>query len=323
MSKSYYVSKDLAELLNITEATIYKYIREGKVVPYNKDSWQIDGEYRFSEEEALKLVDAQEEKPGLSTKDIADQLGITSYTVTRHIKSGELPADMKKYKGLERYFVKEEDFKVYASRILRNKQEKLYDETLGFYLFQPLYEQDGTLAARVLQLDETIIQSISGEQLSEEEAKSLIPKKGMDSLFNGKKVRKPGFVTFSFPASDNIHSSFYSFMDYVMNEVGLQNIMVQQDPSGITFSVRSFDLSFPEEERHFTIDGMINKYMTQGSFLTREDSIYLNSEIEMIQAFIKASTKKKLKQEATKEGLSMNEFVGSILDRIYNEEKLR
>ncbi|WP_054637542.1 helix-turn-helix domain-containing protein [Thalassobacillus sp. C254] len=263
MDKSYYVSKDLAELLNITEATIYKYIREGKVIPYNKDSWQIDGEYRFSEEEALKLVDAQEEKPGLSTKDIADQLGITSYTVTRHIKSGELPAERKMYKGLERYFVKEEDFKVYASRILRNKQEKLYDETLGFYLFQPLYEQDGTLAARVLQLDELIIQSINGERLSLEEAKNLAPTKEKNSLFNGKKVRKPGYVAFTFPASDNVYSSTYYFMDYVMNEVGLQNALVQRNKSTISFSVRSFDLPIPAEDNPFTIEGIVNKYMTQ------------------------------------------------------------
>ncbi|SDJ10868.1 helix-turn-helix domain-containing protein [Alteribacillus bidgolensis] len=319
MEKSYYVSKDLAELLDVTEATIYKYIRDGKVVPYNKSTWTIDGEYRFSEEETLKLIDAQEEKPGLSTKDVADRLGITAYTVSRHIKNGVLPAKRKKYKGLERYFVSEEDFKTYALKVQSKKQEKLYDEELGFYLFQPLYNQHGDLAARVVNLEEPLIQSINGEYFSIEEAKELSYEGERKKLFEGKKVRKPGFVIFSFPTTDNIHSSFYIFMDYIMNQVGLHNVVVKQNSSTITFSVRSYDLTISKEteQLHIEIEEMINNYMIQGSFIQREKSIYLNSETDTIQAYIKTATKEKLKKEAIKVGVSMNEYVGNVLDRLY------
>ncbi|WP_157049980.1 hypothetical protein [Thalassobacillus sp. C254] len=51
--------------------------------------------------------------------------------------------------------------------------------------------------------------------------------------------------------------------------------------------------------------------------MLRENTVYLNSDTETIQAFVKAATKEKLKKEAAAKGLSMNEYVGNVLDRLY------
>ncbi|MFB5663686.1 helix-turn-helix domain-containing protein [Alteribacillus sp. HJP-4] len=321
MDKSYYVSKDLAKLLEVSEATIYKYIKDGKVIPYNKETWNIDGEYRFSEEEALKGLEAQEEKPGMTTKDIAEQLGITAYTVSRHIKSGKLPAEKIMYKGLERYFVTEEDFHTYASSIQETKQEKVYNKDLEFYLFEPLYNHQGELVARVLNAEEPVIQSKSGKELSVEEALPLQRSDEKINVMKGKIVRKPGYAVFSFPKSDNIFSSTYQFMHYLISHVHINNVIVKQEDSMITFMVRSFDVPFPEEES-IQIEEMM-KYLVKGTWIQRPNSFYIDSETEVVQANIHSDTKGKLKREAIAEGLSMNDYVGKLLNHLYEDKSNR
>ncbi|MED4797182.1 helix-turn-helix domain-containing protein, partial [Priestia megaterium] len=101
--------EDVMEMLAISsKKTIYTYIQQGKLNPINKDDWHIEGRYEFDIEDVVRL---QEElkKPGLTTKEVAQQLDISVTTVNKYIKQELLPAFQEEYRGINCYFVNEED----------------------------------------------------------------------------------------------------------------------------------------------------------------------------------------------------------------------
>ncbi|NGY69680.1 helix-turn-helix domain-containing protein [Bacillus megaterium] len=91
-----------------SKKTIYTYLQQGKLNPINKDGWHIEGHYEFDIEDVVRL---QEElkKPGLTTKEVAQQLDISVTTVNKYIKQELLPAFQEEYRGFNCYFVNEED----------------------------------------------------------------------------------------------------------------------------------------------------------------------------------------------------------------------
>ncbi|MDP1471856.1 helix-turn-helix domain-containing protein [Priestia megaterium] len=101
--------EDVMEMLAISsKKTIYTCIQQGKLNPINKDDWHIEGRYEFNIEDVVRL---QEElkKPGLTTKEVARQLDISVTTVNKYIKQELLPAFQEEYRGINCYFVNEED----------------------------------------------------------------------------------------------------------------------------------------------------------------------------------------------------------------------
>ena len=101
--------EDVMEMLSISlKKTIYTYIQQEKLNPINKDDWHIEGRYEFDIEDVVRL---QEElkKPGLTTKEVAQQLDISVTTVNKYIKQELLPAFQEEYRGINCYFVNKED----------------------------------------------------------------------------------------------------------------------------------------------------------------------------------------------------------------------
>src|SRR5437762_1120614 len=87
-------TKETAETLGVTEQTIYNYVKEGRITPWNKDTWKMDGTYLFHAEEVGR-IEGELKKPGLTTKEIVAYLErlnikISPSTVISKMKSGEL-----------------------------------------------------------------------------------------------------------------------------------------------------------------------------------------------------------------------------------------
>lgn len=48
-------TKEVAETLGVTEQTIYNYVKEGRITPWNKETWKMDGTYLFHAEEVERV----------------------------------------------------------------------------------------------------------------------------------------------------------------------------------------------------------------------------------------------------------------------------
>jgi DNA-binding transcriptional MerR regulator len=108
-----YPYKEVSETLGVTEQTVYNYVKEGKITPWNKETWKMDGTYLFHAEE-VERVEKELIKPGLTTKEIFTYLEgfnikVSPSTVVSKMKSGELPAVMKPYRNIDTFFVNKED----------------------------------------------------------------------------------------------------------------------------------------------------------------------------------------------------------------------
>ncbi|MEJ9306752.1 helix-turn-helix domain-containing protein [Priestia megaterium] len=91
-----------------SKKTIYTYIQQGKLNPINKDDWHIEGRYEFDIEDVVQLQEDLR-KPGLTTKEVAQQLDISVTTVNKYIKQELLPVFQAEYRGMNCYFVHVEE----------------------------------------------------------------------------------------------------------------------------------------------------------------------------------------------------------------------
>lgn len=92
-------TKEVADILGVTTATVLKYAKEGRLAPSKL----------FKEVDVLQLQ-KEIHKSGLTTGEAAEKLGVTLQTVKNFIKSGELSASKHLFRGREIYFISKDDF---------------------------------------------------------------------------------------------------------------------------------------------------------------------------------------------------------------------
>ncbi|MGF9741831.1 helix-turn-helix domain-containing protein [Priestia megaterium] len=91
-----------------SKETIYTHIQQRKLHPINKDDCHIEGRYEFDIEDIVRLHE-ELKKPGLTPKEVAQQLDISVTTVNKYIKQELLPAFQEEYRNINCYFMYEED----------------------------------------------------------------------------------------------------------------------------------------------------------------------------------------------------------------------
>ncbi|MDY0942784.1 helix-turn-helix domain-containing protein [Priestia megaterium] len=124
--------EDIIDMLSVSsKKTIFTYIQQGKLNPINKDDWHIEDVVRLQKE--LK-------KPGLMTKEVAQQLDIPVTTVNKYIKQELLPAFQEEYRGINCYFVHKEELEAFKrTHEVRRKPSKRHfyhaEKTLRYFSF--------------------------------------------------------------------------------------------------------------------------------------------------------------------------------------------
>ncbi|WP_449598946.1 helix-turn-helix domain-containing protein, partial [Niallia sp. Marseille-Q9988] len=124
--KKQITTKEAAELLGVAENTVLSYSRQGILTAVNEKSWQIDNTKYFYIDDVEEVKDKLK-KPGLSTGEVATQLGVSTVTVFNYIKDGKLTAEKEVYRGRELYFIKQTELerfqKNYKNVRSRNNKE--------------------------------------------------------------------------------------------------------------------------------------------------------------------------------------------------------
>ncbi|WP_377909480.1 hypothetical protein [Bacillus daqingensis] len=108
--------RELMQATRLHKATLYRYIKEGLITPYNFHTASEDKGYFFTEEEYQRVVTEFAKPPGYTIKDLALRLGMSRSDIMKHLQEGTLESSIYHYRGQELYIISEESLKYFLKK---------------------------------------------------------------------------------------------------------------------------------------------------------------------------------------------------------------
>ena len=320
-------TKEVAETLGVTEQTIYNYVKEGRITPWNKETWKMDGTYLFHTEE-VERVEKELKKPGLTTKEIVAYLEelnikVSPSTVINKMKSGELPAVMKPYRNIDTFFVKKEDLDASLHLFNRVKgKEKFYDKKTGYFLFQPFENKETCEFARIMEWDwiengkvlTNLEREISIEELNQQGFEPVIEVN--EEIVNNKK----GSVMLKFIKPKQVKSMTFDLIDQFYRIVGPTNMKLEVSDSEIVIEMKPVFLPLYMHEHRDEMD-LLKSSLVEGKMISRPNGVFLDSDLVSFVAYGSTQLKNQVKEYADTEGLTQEEFIIQSLKEAIQRRK--
>ncbi|WP_218351629.1 helix-turn-helix domain-containing protein [Bacillus sp. sid0103] len=320
-------TKEVAETLGVTVQTIYNYVKEGKITPWNKETWKMDGTYLFHAEEVEK-VEKELKKPGFTTKEIVAYLEgfnikVSPSTVISKMKSGELPAVMKPYRNIDTFFVKKEDLDVNLHLFNRVKgREKFFDKKTGYFLFQSFENKETGEFARIMEWDG----AGNGKALTNREREILIgelKQQGFepvialdDEVINNKK----GSVMLKLIKPKQVKSMTFDLIDQFYRIAGPTNMKLDVLDGEIKIEMKPVLLPYFKTEHRDEID-LLKNSLVEGKMISRPNGVVLDSDLVSFVAYGSTQLKDQVKEYSDIEGLTQEEFIIQSLKEAVQRRK--
>ncbi|MGE6897449.1 helix-turn-helix domain-containing protein [Priestia flexa] len=297
--------EDVMKMLSISsKKTIYTYIQQGKLQPINKDDWHIEGRYEFDIEDVIRL---QEElkKPGLTTKEVAQQLDISVTTVNKYIKQGLLPAFQEEYRGINCYFVHEEDLDEFrrTHEVGRKPSKRhFYDAEQNIALFQLFVKkrEEKEQFARIISVEDSIM-AITDQH--EEVTLEALLNRGFEAAYEiepKKAITKEGYATFAFKQTAYAKSQLYKLMDVFYQYLSPTNIRITPQEENEQFIIEIKPVLLMEASQELV--ELLDSVLVSGKVNKRSRGIYIDSDVEVIRVKVSGDLKKELEHKAKELG---------------------
>ncbi|WP_182102493.1 helix-turn-helix domain-containing protein [Niallia taxi] len=309
-------TKELAELADITEQTVYSLVKRGEITPVNKEDWTIDGTYYFDAATVNKVKEMYR-KPGLTNKDVAEELQVSLSTAQKLIKSREIPSFTAFYLGKNVSFVKVEDLKVFMESHQFERKTPIFHKGTNTFLFQSFVHSDTGEFARITEItNEGKISALTerGTVLSLE---TLLEKGYSPSVeLTDKKVNnKRGYCLFQFVKPSQLQSPIYDVLELLFQQVGPNNLKVKVEETKIEVSVKPALLPLNKEE-HKTIIELLQHNCSEGKVSVRHKGVMVDSDLETIHTVIPSDLKKKVNQVVENEtDMTIEDFVKLAIEK--------
>jgi excisionase family DNA binding protein len=309
-------TKQLAEIVGITEQTIYSLVKRGEITPINKEDWTIDGTYYFNAATTEKVKEIYH-KPGLTNKEVAEALQISLSTAQKLIKTKEIPSFTSFYLGKTVSFVKKEDLEAFMVVHQFERKTPIYNKETNTFLFQSFVHSTTGEIARIQEIstDGNVIAItergtfISLEELLKQGYSSRI------SLLEKKNNNKRGYCVFRFVKPSQLQSSIYEIIELFFQQVGANNMKVKLIEEIIEVSVKPSLLPFDKEE-HKPFINLLQHNVLEGKVLVRHKGVMLDSDLETIHTVIPTSLKKKVAQVIKmEESMTIEDFVKLAIEK--------
>ncbi|AQX56619.1 helix-turn-helix domain-containing protein [Priestia flexa] len=297
--------EDVMKMLSISsKKTIYTYIQQGKLQPINKDDWHIEGRYEFDMEDVVRL---QEElkKPGLTTKEVAQQLDISVTTVNKYIKQELLPAFQEEYRGINCYFVNEEDldeFKRTHEVGRKPSKRHFYHAEQNIALFQLFVKKskEKEQFARIISVEDPILAiTDQHEEITLEE----LLNRGFKAAYEiepKKTITKEGYAKFTFKQTAYAKSQLYKLMDLFYQHLSPMNMRITPQKEKEQFIVEVKPVLLMESSQELI--ELLDSVLVSGKINKRSRGIYIDSDLEVIRIKVSGDLKKELEHNAKELG---------------------
>ncbi|UYP07235.1 helix-turn-helix domain-containing protein [Priestia megaterium] len=297
--------EDVMDILAISsKKTIYTYIQRGKLYPINKDDWHIEGRYEFDLEDVLRLKE-ELKKPGLTTKEVAQQLDLSVNTVNKYIKQELLPAFQAEYRGMNCYFVNEEDLETFkrTHEVGRKPSKRhFYHAEQNIALFQLFVKkgEEKEQFARIISVEDPIMAVT--EQHEEMTLEELLHR-GFEEAYeikSKKTITKEGYATFTLKQTAYAKSQLYKLMDLFYQYLSPTNMRItpQEEKEQFIIEIKPVLLTESAQE----IVELLESVLVSGKINKRSRGIYIDSDLEVVRVKVSSNLKEELHQKAKELG---------------------
>ncbi|MGG1073839.1 helix-turn-helix domain-containing protein [Priestia megaterium] len=297
--------EDVMDILAISsKKTIYTYIQRGKLYPINKNDWHIEGRYEFDLEDVIRLKE-ELKKPGLTTKEVAQQLDLSVNTVNKYIKQELLPAFQAEYRGMNCYFVNEEDLETFkrTHEVGRKPSKRhFYHVEQNIALFQLFVKkgQEKEQFARIISVEDPIMAVT--EQHEEITLEELLHR-GFEAAYeieSKKTITKEGYATFAFKQTAYAKSQLYKLMDLFYQYLSPTNMRITPQEEREQFIVEIKPVLLAESAQE--IVELLESVLVSGKINKRSRGIYIDSDLEVVRVKVSSDLKEELQQKAKELG---------------------
>lgn len=317
-SDNYITTKEVAQRLNKSISTIYRYVNEKKLRPVYEDKWQIDSSLLFREEDLDRLIEEQKNKPGYTTGEVAAKLSKHPSTIAMYIKTGKLKTEKREYKGRIINFISEEELK--RIQIAFGEKETgyldIFDKRYNVYLYQSFNDSKGK-TARIISIGNPGVAELEdGSKMNIEQLYKL----GFLPVYNFKPksyITKKGYIHFKF--SEPIHSIHLNIIESLILNAGPKNVKIRREESGgLGVFVKPALISI-NHNAYLSLE-LLNNHLISGSMVQRHDGILLQTNYTQVLSQVQKEIKQELKHRAHLNGMTLDDYIENILIKHLNEE---
>lgn len=324
INEKYLTTKEAAEELNVSVPTIYKYVKEKKLRPVYEDKWQIDETLLFKQEDVEEVKESFT-KPGLTTGEVAKDVGVHPTTVASYINQGLLKATKQPYMGRELYFIKEEDLESFKehNNFQKNREKKqFFTKDKKYYLFQRLHNKEESILGRIMDLD-----GEKGKVLTEEGRAFLLSNmedegfSRVETFKERKYITKRGYAYFQFNLPNHISSPIFDLIELFYRKIGNKNMRLSINEGIIELEVKPILLSGIAESTNPHEVQILKDHIKKGTVSVRHNGVLIDSEIDSLVVPIPSKLKEELKNVADKQGITLEKYVIGLLQESMHECK--
>lgn len=293
--------QEVMELLGVSvPQTIYNYINNKKLTPINKDDWHIEGRYEFDLDDVLRLKE-ELKAPGLTTSEVAKELGVSQQTVNKYIKQNLLPAFQAEYRGLRYNFIQREDLDQFKEthQIGRKPSKKhFYNAQANIGLFQLFVnkQEEKERYARIVSVEEEIV-AIT-EQHEELTLEQLL-EKGYEPAYvieAKKAITKEGYAIFKLKQTSYAKSSLYKLVDLFYQHLSPVNMRIEPQEEEEHFIIETKPTLIAEQSHE--LFELLQSTLVSGKLNKRNRGIYIDSDLEVIRVKLTSEMKERLEKKA-------------------------
>lgn len=326
--EQYYTRKKVAELLGISERTVYAYVKDEKikVVP---NPYRMRKEALYYRAEVDALVNELKElnyTKAASISNVAKQLGVSRQQVEYLIKANELPTNRIEIKSNIRITLPDETIKALAQLVedSRNKSPKYrkstyYNEQYKLTLHQKFTDDEGV----------TFRVAVRGNEWGYEDARegNFIDYKTASTMLRLKPaytttqatIKETNYVELTLPKNEPIS---WNILDYFLETRGINNLSIRDNLESIQLFVVQGIISLldcplpvglPKEK--------LPQYVTAGDLVINENELFLAGSSRRLYTFITLDNYLALSKEAEKQKKNLGEMLDEILLERYKSER--
>ncbi|WP_144529578.1 helix-turn-helix domain-containing protein [Bacillus mobilis] len=305
-------TKEAAKQLNIAESTLHKYVKDELIKPVY-DDWKQDGSRLFYVDDIERLAEAIKKPKGITISELAKMVGKTKTYIQKHIKLGNLSAEKIVYRGKQTFLIDSVEAKKFIEKVSVGSGSKYFMNIDGkdYFLYQLLENRVTNNSARIIDIEIGKVLTDCNEVkdleaiLNEGFYPKVYIEKGRG--FTTKKV-----VTFTFPLPQNFDDKVYNLIDWLYAYINGSNLTINIKEEKIIITIKPIIISAQINNCQEEISFM-KKFITEGSISVRDEKIILSSEWDGISFYLRHFEKEKLKKNARKKGISMEQLCEDLI----------
>ncbi|UNL87548.1 helix-turn-helix domain-containing protein [Priestia koreensis] len=310
-------TQEAADLLGVERASIYRYVREKKLVPVHHFKSKIYHRNHFKREDVLSLQKAQD-KPGLTTGEVSKRLSIHPTTVAKYIREGKLHATKHYYNGRNLNFISEEELERFSNEETIHVK-RFITKDRSYALYQPFIHPQTREFGRIVAIeDEEVELKTSHDRVL---TRNELENEQFEPLYTFSTIpyiARRGTISFSFPRPRHLSDIVCQVLDRFYKEIGIANMMLVEKEEEILLDVKPCSLAFSKQDQSVDLIHeellLLQECVIEGEVTLQHEEIKLVSDITPVALYLPSKLKETLRTVAAKDEKTMEEW---ILEKIY------